>query len=106
MFVLHHNLFLNQTIIGVHYNPTADVWSFACMIFEMLTGDFLFEPRKGPNFSKNDDHIAQVMKNKILFIERNQSSQKRILGFKRANVFILKFIISTLLAYPLDPRAL
>jgi serine/threonine-protein kinase SRPK3 len=30
------------------------------MIFEMLTGDFLFEPRKGPNFHKDDDHLAQV----------------------------------------------
>lgn len=36
------------------------MWSFTCMIFEMLTGDFLFEPRKGPNFSKNDDHLAQI----------------------------------------------
>lgn len=30
------------------------------MLFEMLTGDFLFEPRKGPDFSKNEDHLAQV----------------------------------------------
>ena len=30
------------------------------MIFELLTGDFLFEPRKGGNFSKNDDHLAQI----------------------------------------------
>ncbi len=30
------------------------------MLFELLTGDFLFEPRKGPNFSKNDDHLAQI----------------------------------------------
>jgi len=30
------------------------------MIFEMLTGDFLFEPRQGPNFSKNEDHMAQM----------------------------------------------
>ena len=30
------------------------------MIFEMLTGDFLFEPRQGPNFSKNEDHLAQI----------------------------------------------
>jgi len=28
------------------------------MIFEMLTGDFLFEPRKGSDFSKNEDHLA------------------------------------------------
>jgi hypothetical protein len=36
------------------------------MLFEMLTGDFLFEPRRGPTFSKNDDHLAQVFKKIIL----------------------------------------
>ena len=30
------------------------------MIFELITGDFLFEPRKGETYSKNDDHLAQV----------------------------------------------
>ena len=40
------------------YQANADIWSLACMLFEILTGDFLFEPRKGPNFSKNDDHLA------------------------------------------------
>ena len=47
-----------ETILGVHYETNTDVWSFACMIFEMLTGDFLFEPRKGPTFGKDDDHLA------------------------------------------------
>ena len=37
------------------------MWSFACMIFEMATGDFLFEPRKGQKYGKNDDHLAQMM---------------------------------------------
>lgn len=31
------------------------------MIFEMATGDFLFDPRRDKNFSKNDDHLAQMM---------------------------------------------
>ena len=30
------------------------------MIFEIVTGDFLFEPRKGHNYDKDDDHLAQV----------------------------------------------
>jgi serine/threonine-protein kinase SRPK3 len=37
------------------------MWSFACMMFEMATGDFLFEPRKGKNYGKDDDHLAQMM---------------------------------------------
>lgn len=47
-----------EVIIGQKYNATADMWSFACMIFEMATGDFLFEPRKGDKFGKDDDHLA------------------------------------------------
>jgi len=31
------------------------------MMFEMATGDFLFEPRKGKNYGKDDDHLAQMM---------------------------------------------
>ena len=50
-----------EVILGINYGPSADVWSFAAMIFELVTGDFLFEPRKGDTYSKNDDHLAQVL---------------------------------------------
>jgi hypothetical protein len=49
-----------EVLLGVNYDTSADLWSFACMIFELITGDFLFEPRKGESYNKNDDHIAQV----------------------------------------------
>ena len=30
------------------------------MLFEIITGDYLFDPKKGPHYSKNDDHLARV----------------------------------------------
>ena len=50
-----------EVILGINYNETSDIWSLACMLFELATGDFLFEPRKGETFSKNDDHLAQII---------------------------------------------
>jgi serine/threonine protein kinase len=50
-----------EVILGVNYDTSSDLWSFACMIFELITGDFLFEPRKGESYNKNDDHLAQIM---------------------------------------------
>ena len=31
------------------------------MVFELVTGDFLFNPRPGPEYKKNDDHLAQFI---------------------------------------------
>ena len=31
------------------------------MIFELITGDFLFNPRPGSDHKKNDDHLALFM---------------------------------------------
>jgi len=50
-----------EVILGVNYDTSADIWSNACMIFELVTGDFLFEPRKGDSYSKSDDHLAQII---------------------------------------------
>ena len=38
-----------------------DLWSLACIVFELATGDFLFEPVNGPNFGKNDDQLAKFI---------------------------------------------
>ena len=51
-------------MLGIDYDSSSDLWSFACMIFELITGDFLFDPRKAKDkisYSKNDDHIAQMI---------------------------------------------
>lgn len=50
-------------MLGIDYDTSADIWSFACMIFELITGDFLFDPRKAKDgsYGKSDDHLAQMI---------------------------------------------
>eukprot|EP00127_Corallochytrium_limacisporum_P002790 Clim_evm3s141 gene=Clim_evmTU3s141 len=50
-----------EVILGAGYNETADIWSLACMVFELVTGEFLFEPYSGRNYTRDEDHLAQIM---------------------------------------------
>ncbi|KAJ8655629.1 hypothetical protein O0I10_008718 [Lichtheimia ornata] len=50
-----------EVLLGAKWDATADIWSLACMIFELLTGDYLFDPQKGSRFSRDDDHLAQII---------------------------------------------
>lgn len=36
-----------EVIVGAKYHTSADMWSLGCIVFELLTGDLLFDPRAG-----------------------------------------------------------
>ncbi|KAF8555448.1 kinase-like protein [Imleria badia] len=51
-----------EVILGAKWGSSADIWSVTCVIFELITGgDYLFDPASGSRYSKDDDHIAQIM---------------------------------------------
>ncbi|KAG7399330.1 SRSF protein kinase 2 [Phytophthora boehmeriae] len=50
-----------EVILGKRYDTSADIWSMACFVFELLTGDLLFDPKTGRNFNRDEDHLAQMI---------------------------------------------
>ncbi|CDS12736.1 hypothetical protein LRAMOSA04920 [Lichtheimia ramosa] len=50
-----------EVIVGARWNDRADMWSMAVLVFELLTGEFLFDPRAGTKYDKDDDHLAQII---------------------------------------------
>jgi len=62
-----------ETIIGAGYDTSADVWSLACMIFELVTGDYLFDPKASEEYPRDEDHLA-------LFIELLGNMPAKLIG--------------------------
>lgn len=73
-----------EVIIGNNYDMSIDIYSLACVLFELLVGDYLFDPKKNDRYSKEDDHLA-------LMIELLGPCPKNIYSTKPAKKFFNKF---------------
>ncbi|KAF8350191.1 kinase-like domain-containing protein [Amanita rubescens] len=52
-----------EAILGrSDWDARADIWSVGCLVFELLTAEYLFDPQgQGELFTKDDDHMAQIL---------------------------------------------
>eukprot|EP00392_Amoebophrya_sp_AT5.2_P004223 g4231.t1 len=50
-----------EVLTGAEYDTSTDLWSSACMFFELLTGDFLFDPKSSQSWSTDEDQLALVI---------------------------------------------
>jgi len=73
-----------EVLIGSKYDTSSDMWSLGCMVFELLTGDLLFDPRSGDDYDRDEDHLA-------MFQELLGKIPKKIaLGGKHSKRFFTK----------------
>uniref|UniRef100_T1IJP3 non-specific serine/threonine protein kinase n=1 Tax=Strigamia maritima TaxID=126957 RepID=T1IJP3_STRMM len=51
-----------EVILEEKYDSRADIWSAACMAFELATGDLLFYPRNDCRYySQDENHLARIV---------------------------------------------
>ncbi|SOV20771.1 serine/threonine protein kinase [Plasmodium sp. DRC-Itaito] len=95
-----------EVILKSGFNETADIWSFACMVFELVTGDFLFNPQKGDRYDKNEEHLSFIIEvlgnipkhmidagyNSHKYFNKNNYRLKNIRNIKKYGLYkILKY---------------
>lgn len=47
--------------MGIPYEDNVDIWSLGCMIFELITGKYLFDPKKSDRYNEDEDHLALMI---------------------------------------------
>ena len=57
------------SLVGADYDTSVDIWSLACMIFELVTGEYLFNPKEqsGGKYTR-DEGTFSLMTLVILFL--------------------------------------
>uniref|UniRef100_A0AC34RNP4 Protein kinase domain-containing protein n=1 Tax=Panagrolaimus sp. JU765 TaxID=591449 RepID=A0AC34RNP4_9BILA len=52
-----------EAILGSEYDTSSDIWSTGCLIFELVTGEYLFYPMASSydGFDIDDDHMAKMI---------------------------------------------
>ncbi|KAI3775891.1 hypothetical protein L1987_45648 [Smallanthus sonchifolius] len=49
-----------EVFLGSKYSTSADLWSFACICFELATGDVLFDPHSSANYERDEVNAVVI----------------------------------------------
>mmetsp|Transcript_28279 Transcript_28279/g.39318 ORF Transcript_28279/g.39318 Transcript_28279/m.39318 type:complete len:485 (-) Transcript_28279:51-1505(-) len=50
-----------EVIIGAEVGTKTDMWSLGCLVFELLTGDYCFDPKESANVTRDEHHLQLMM---------------------------------------------
>jgi len=50
-----------EIILGSTFNEKIDIWSTGCVIFELLIGNLLFDPKKSNDLSRSTNHLLDII---------------------------------------------
>lgn len=83
-----------EIILGHKYNKSCDVWSLGCVIFELLTGELLFNPKKDKENSRDIYHLYCIQQLCGKFSKKflNKCEKKRQFFDKHGNIPNMKDI--------------
>lgn len=77
-----------EIILNNPYNKSVDMWSLACIIFELLTGEILFDPPKDKKFNRDKHHLIWIQQliGPIPETLINKSKRKKYLFNKKGQI--------------------
>lgn len=84
-----------EVLLGANYETSVDIWSLACIIFELVTGDLLFDPQEGKCWDREEvrsrfvsfDLVVDVTSTSLLLTSNQIDSFSILIDFMHYIIF-------------------